>query len=448
MNDATYPCRPGTIAIDSAAGHADLVSALADAGFIVLSINAGAAFPMDNALPYGDGFESSTTGAFDVRAQLVDLHLAALAVANVGGPNAFGPPLAGRADLSRVGLVGHSRGGQGMVEAALRSHVDFTVRGLFLIAPTNFYDQTPPDLPLHVLLGSCDGDVWNLSGAASYDAARGGRTTPISQTLVVGANHNWHSTAWGPATRWGFDDAPTSSSCRAGQVGRLRPTSARQRLVLRTLAKAFFRRHLGGAPPSAVLGETWLDSSVVGVATVPSYEGSAVDRLDIDRPAQRSLTALGTAVRGRGLALGYRTLAPPSLGAAPPAPWSPHRLSLRTVRWNAPGGSVSYPLASFDASSYDAVSFRIAADTWVRRGAVSFNVVLRDTDGGRRSVRVRIPAQLPNAGAYRKAVLGTVRIPLSRFGGVDLASLRVLELRAVGPRGAALLADVAFVRLP
>ena len=41
--------------------------------------------------------------------QLVDLHLGALAEASAGGANDFGIDLAGRADLSRLVIAGHSR---------------------------------------------------------------------------------------------------------------------------------------------------------------------------------------------------------------------------------------------------------------------------------------------------------------------------------------------------
>jgi dienelactone hydrolase len=448
VDDPRYPCGPGTTMIDSALGHKDLVEALADAGFVALSVDANAAYPMDNAVPYGDLFESTTTGAFDLRAQLTDLHLGALGVASAGGANAFGVPLSGRADLTRVGLAGHSRGAQGMVEAALRPHTAFTVRALFLASPTNFYDDTPPDLPLHIVLSSCDGDVWNLAGAGFYDRARGARTAPLGQTLVLGANHNWYTSAWGESTTWGYDDSPPTGTCRAQNVPKLRPTDVQQLQLQRTVATAFFRRHLLGAAPSATLGETTLPRSIAGLGTVSSYEPGAADRLDIDRPAVPGKTALGTTVRRRGLTLGYLTLATPALGTLPTQRWSPHRLAVRTLRWRAPGGFVSLPLASTDARTYDALSFRAAADVWAAPGAALFDVVLRDTRGRRRAIRVRIAPQRPATGAYRKAVLGTIRIPLRRFRGVDLAHLRTLELRPASRRGALMVADVALVRLP
>ena len=119
---------PATRRSITRAGLANVAAKLADAGFIALTVNANAAYPMDNAVRYGDGFEASTTGAFDMRAQLIAIHLAALGAASRGGSNRFGVALRNRADLNRVGLAGHSRGGEGVVDEAVRPHAGFRLR--------------------------------------------------------------------------------------------------------------------------------------------------------------------------------------------------------------------------------------------------------------------------------------------------------------------------------
>ena len=449
VKNVAYPCPAGLTELDNAGGHLALVAALADAGFIALSINANAAFPLDEGARYGDGFDSSTTGAFDMRAQLITLHLAALATASAGGANSFGVPLAARADMSRVGLVGHSRGGEGVVEEVRRSHPGFTVRGVFLISPTNFTPRTLPDVPLHIVLASCDGDVWNLAGAAYYDRARlGTRVAPISQTLLMGANHNWFSSTWSPGPPWGFDDAPANPGCERRLVGSSRPTAGRQQVVVGSLAAAFFRRNLVGGAPSSLIGDRALPRTIAGVPVVASYDAPSAKRVDIDRPAQRARSAFGTRVRSAGLSLGYRVVSTPNISRQPPGNWSPHRLALRTIRWTHRGGRVVIPLPKPDIRAQNTLSMRLAVNTWSNRSTARVDLYLRDRAGHHRTVRVTVARQRPDTGAYRKAVLGTVRVSLRRFRGVDLKRLSVLELRPVGSRGALLLADLAFVRLP
>ncbi len=443
--DSSYPCPAGHPEIDNAAGFAYLAARLADAGFVALSINANAAFPMDTGKRYGDGFESSTTGAWDMRAQLVARHLAALATASAGGANPFGVTLAGRADLSRVGLAGHSRGGEGVLDAALRSHPGFTVRALFLISPTDFEDRTPPDVPLHVVLGSCDGDVWNLAGAGYYDRARlGTRTAPVAQTLVRGANHNWFTSAWSPGHPWSVDDAVTNPGCSGRLVPKLRPSAGRQQRLVGDVATAFFRRHLRGGPAAAVLNDRGLARQVAGVSVVPSYDPPSAARLDVDRALQRAATALGTTVRGSGLALGYRVLQTAPIGNPPAARWSPHDLAVRTIRWRARGGRVTYALPSPDLTGKRALSLRLAVDSWASSRSATVRLELRDTAGHLRTVRIRVATERPVSGPYRKAVLGTFRVSLGRFRGVDVRHLRSLTLRPAGSSGALLLTDVAF----
>ncbi len=445
-----FPCPAGLSTIDNAAGHTALVGALADAGFITLSIDANAAYPMDDGKRYPDGFAGSTTGAYDIRAQLFAQHLAAVGTASSGGANPFGVALAGRADMTRVGLIGHSRGGEGVVEAALRAHPGYTLRAMFLIAPTHFNAKTPPDVPMHIVFGSCDGDVWNLAGVGLYDRARGmTRTSPISQTLVRGANHNWFSSAWSPGTPVGFDDYPNTSQCAPRLVATgARPSAARQQRVAAALAIPFFRRHLLGGPPSSLIGDRGLARSVAGVSVVPSYDSSSARRVDIDRPAVRDRTSFGTRVRSSGVALGYRISTPPTIARQPPpSRWSPHRLAFRTIRWAKRGGRVVMPLPAPSTAGMNTLSMRLAVDTWSSQRTAKVDVFLRDRAGHGRTIRLTVTPERPSAGAYRKAVLGTFRISLSRFRGVNMSRLSVLELRPVGSRGALLLADLSFVRL-
>ncbi len=89
-------------------GFGYLASALAAKGYVVLVPNINA----ENTFGFGEPTPHERLG------QLLDLQLQALAEAAAGGENKFGVDLAGRADLHRLALLGHSRGGEAAVALA------------------------------------------------------------------------------------------------------------------------------------------------------------------------------------------------------------------------------------------------------------------------------------------------------------------------------------------
>ena len=89
-------------------GFEYLVRELAGKGYVALSVNINA----ENTFGFGEPIAGERLG------QLVDLHLQALATAAAGGQNDFGIELAGRADLNRLALFGHSRGGEAALTLA------------------------------------------------------------------------------------------------------------------------------------------------------------------------------------------------------------------------------------------------------------------------------------------------------------------------------------------
>jgi hypothetical protein len=165
--------------------------------------------------------------------------------------------------MSKVFLMGHSRGGEGVNRAALDSltpppaaqdgyhgPVRWTIRGLLLIGPTIFGHDPAPDVPSATILPGCDGDVSDLQGQMYADATRGvsrGRALH-SELLVLGANHNFFSTEWTP----GQSAAPSSDDfffdedplCSPGAATRLTP--AQQQTVGATYIATAARLFVAG----------------------------------------------------------------------------------------------------------------------------------------------------------------------------------------------------------
>ncbi|MCX5528173.1 hypothetical protein OG342_35855 [Streptomyces bobili] len=208
-----WPCPAGTKAIPSHRGYLKDQQLLASQGYVTVSISA-------NGIN-GQDWEAEDGGA-QARSSLVRQHLAKWAgwAARPGSAPAAVRD-APRADLSRVLLVGHSRGGEGVNRAAMdslypppaaedgyRGPVRWKIRGTVLIGPTIFGQNPVADVPSATILPGCDGDVSDLQGEVYVDGTRGiSRGTALhSAVYVVGANHNYFNSQWTP----GLSEAPSS----------------------------------------------------------------------------------------------------------------------------------------------------------------------------------------------------------------------------------------------
>jgi hypothetical protein len=121
-----------------------------------------------------------------------------------------------RLDLRNIGIMGHSRGGDGITKAAIlnRGNPDFTVRAVCSLAPTDYSgtaraaDRTAlkdsDRLHYLVLYGSHDGDVgghysaFGGTGFRHYDRATCART----MAFVHGAKHDRFNTNWDNQTNY------------------------------------------------------------------------------------------------------------------------------------------------------------------------------------------------------------------------------------------------------
>ncbi|MDR7275622.1 hypothetical protein [Catenuloplanes atrovinosus] len=200
-----WPCAAGSVPVPSHLGYLEAQELLASQGYITVSIAANGINAQDNAV--------DEAGA-DARSALVRRHLALWA--GWAGDRAGAPPIVRSspvADLDRVFLMGHSRGGEGVNRAAIDSLTPppaasdgapgaarWTIRGLLLIGPTLFGQNPAADVPSVTILPGCDGDVADLQGQLFADATRGvskGRALH-SVLYAVGANHNFFNTEWTP----------------------------------------------------------------------------------------------------------------------------------------------------------------------------------------------------------------------------------------------------------
>ena len=135
---------------------------------------------------------------------MFDLHLQALAEAAAGGANGFGVDLAGRADLDRLALFGHSRGGGSAVGLANNPELMAASRGygpaagvLLIAGATAALDPwSSVSAPLATILAACDGDVTDQAGQFFFEGPRlaPDQTEWAASAWLERANHNSFNT--------------------------------------------------------------------------------------------------------------------------------------------------------------------------------------------------------------------------------------------------------------
>ncbi|QOV40658.1 hypothetical protein IM697_20985 [Streptomyces ferrugineus] len=200
-----WPCAAGSKPVPSHRGYLRDQRLLASQGHVTVSISANGV--------NGQDWQAEDGGA-QARSSLVRQHLARWAGWSARPDTApAAVRQAPRADLSRLLLVGHSRGGEGVNRAAMdslypppadqdgyRGPVRWHIRGTVLIGPTIFGQNPVPDVPSMTILPGCDGDVSDLQGEVYVDGTRRvGRGAALhSAVYMVGANHNFFNSEWTP----------------------------------------------------------------------------------------------------------------------------------------------------------------------------------------------------------------------------------------------------------
>jgi len=492
-----WPCKAPRQPIPSYKGYDYVSEVLASHGYVVVSISANGVSAADNG--------TADFGTL-ARAELIQKHLDILNTFNTTGGAPFGTKFVGKLDLSRVGTMGHSRGGEGVVRHYILNNslgAPYGIKAVFPLAPGDFNRFVANNVALSVLLPYCDGDVVDLQGVHYYDDARynvPGDQAPKHYVLVMGANHDFYNTIWSVSSPFpgGDDDWFTHvpagiSDSHCGNVrGNQRLTEAQQRGTGLAYMSAFFRAYVGGESQfiPILTGDAPPPPSAQTTNLFVSYHAPDNPQLRLD--VNRLLDNTNLTVNTLGAAATQTALSPYELcgGEAPQPPRcleqtrlrQPHTApSLRSPKrglsqlktgWNDVTGNYKneLPPALGDVSGFQAVQFRVSVNyDDVRNPAgvpQNFRVVLTDASGSSASVRVsdvssalfyppgsvRSIRDLSSGaalGPVPRLVLNTVRIPLSAFGGVDLKTIRSVQFTFnEQAQGGIVITDVAFASAP
>ena len=331
-------------------------------------------------------------------------------------------------DFEHIGLVGHSRGGEGCLAAWKSNPARYPIQAIATIALTNFQNMLVTDVPYLGLYGSKDGDVNNGWPIQVYDQAE---PAPKLFEYIEGANHFWF----------------TDSISYAGE-GQALITREQHHDCARTYITAFLLRALRDAPlPQAELCDGHSLTPVTGPIKIhPLFADpqrllvNSFEETDAD-PGHNSL---GGASAGEAL----MTLAEENLDNNPKTFYQ--RTHGGWIAFDSSGGlpdGVAAPVyveelpGGLDASPYTHLSLN-ALQRWnaplnTAQQAQDLHVMLVDGAGHSAQVALSdfgtIPWPITHGGVFpKKSVLRTTRIPLREFGhanpAIDMTDLRLVSL--------------------
>jgi hypothetical protein len=482
---SAWPCDSSvqSTPIPNYQGYAYLGRHLASRGFIVVSVSANGVNAFDGAQEQG----------MKARAELLHRHFE-LWWGWTHGARFPGVDFSGAVDWSKIGTMGHSRGGEGVVyHALLEAELDsaFQPDAVIPLAPVDFFRKQLTGTDFGVILPACDGDVSDLQGVQFFDDARylhePTDRNRFSMTLD-GANHNFFNTVWSPSSgiEGSSDDgawvsAPAqgdSEGCSPAPAGRL--SEETQRLAGLIYMTAFFEGVLRDDRQLDLWRSTVSKPSYPFVAQT-TWQPPSKSRVDLNRvdSADRLVTnTLGGEVRQTSIAFrdfcGLATPlqsctavpegAPPSQAQRPQLA-EPHLAGLTAgdqqfglgqerIIWTGRKGSVaeSIPLGDRDLRSSQSLRFRLTPNPSVADMApgVPTNLSVRFSDA--KGTVVQIPVSQIGARALRnpnrRLHLQQVRVPLAPVAkaGIDLSQLAAVTLVFdKTDSGAVDVADIMFV---
>ncbi|MFE0172116.1 alpha/beta hydrolase family protein [Streptomyces sp. NPDC059002] len=453
----SWPCKAGTKPVPSHQGYLRAQKLLASQGYVTVSVAANGINGQDHL---------AEDGGAQARSSLVRQHLARWAD---WAKNRSGAPAAVRAvapaDLDRVLLVGHSRGGEGVNRAALdslyrppadqdgyRGPVRWKIRGNVLIGPTIFGQNPVPDVPSTTILPGCDGDVSDLQGEIYVDGTRGiSRGTALhSAAYVVGANHNFFNSEWTPGQSQApsDDDFPSDDTtdpvCSKGAKTRLSATQ--QQTVGATYIAAAARLFVAGDDRVRPL----LDGSG---RRAPSADPARVLTHAVGaRRTAAFLPDASTTVKGGKICAqvdpsAARSCLPPGAAGASPhfASWEvspePGRDAV-AMRWSRAGAPVRVsPKRPVSLAGAKDLALRVIVPP--NSTGTKLDVSLVDTAGHRAKLGAARVDGLPGSAQTASYWGREIRVPLSAAArsGLDLKRVKTLELTPRSRSGKAWLMD-------
>jgi len=362
-----------------------------------------------------------------------------------------GHPLRGKVDMTKIMIVGHSRGGEGVGHASFFNTLTsvqpdpgdpavpldgtaglgpygFSIRAVAAIAPTDS-QYTPVSGPTKVrdnyfiIHGSRDGDVWPFNGYKTYD-----RAFPVDiadpthdaagfKALVwlIGGNHNYFNSVWSR------EGSPMITRAEQENVARVYLGAIAQALLLdAAVYLKLLRNH------SLALMYGWLPGTIKLVSQYQDPCRTFLDHYEQNTPGNPSLPITGT------IAYAGCTVTEMSLNGSYNGNTYQETRAVKVV-WNATGGYYKIEINDgLVTGTYQNLCFRCGqSDDPQNVDGTNQNFTISISDGihihpvyAADYGDIPYPSQLHTS--VRRSVMQTLRIPLKLFdqAGVDISNIR------------------------
>lgn len=339
-----------------------------------------------------------------------------------------------RIDQDLVGLLGHSRGGEGVV-AAQETYSGsptplYDIKAVASFSPTdgpNWVEASPgggpydPVFPYLMIYGTRDGDLSGYAGNTGFRIVDRG-VRPRHMIAIYGANHNFFNTTWGT------DGTPTI-------------TRTQQETLAKAFITPFFSNNLNNAQAYVEFYSGYVVApSVSGVGTTVLYADQPLrwihrtvdDNQDVPSGAATNSLGLANVSAGTGVfmeeSLRYQTV--------PARNYYTHDTDGLRISWSASGATVTFGIGDRSIWAYDYLNFRVgqrfrSTGNLNPVAAQNLAVTLEDLSGNTSppmivSLYMKIP-YTDNVGIFTKSIMQTVRIPIRAFA----ANGSPLDLRHV-----------------
>jgi hypothetical protein len=360
-----------------------------------------------------------------------------------------------------VGLLGHSRGGEGVAAAqqifeSTSPPPGYTIRAVATFSPTDgpvWSESSPqggpysPTVPYLMIYGTEDGDLRGYAGNTGF-RTHDRVQRPRHLVAIYGGNHNYFN------ENWSSDGSPTISRSQQEKMAKALVTPFFSDLLLDQ--QAYVELLSGYAVPPSISGA----GTTVLFSDQPKRLISIIVDDSQDVPPGEATNSLSKANVALGLLFDEESL---RYETVPARNYYTHDTDGLRVRWISRRGLVRFKIGRRSLIFNDFLSFRVAqryrntGSLNPANSAQNFTVHLRD-EAGRDSPPIRVGLFVPihytavRNDVYTKSILQTVRIPLRLFAAnnstLDLG--RVTEIRFVfnrALRGELILDDVEFLGL-
>lgn len=474
-----WPCYSYEEEIPNYNGYEYLAELMASHGYIVVSIGANGISAADN-----------NTGDYGMiaRAELIQYHLDLWNNFNSSGGAPFGNLFVGALDMTNIGTMGHSRGGEGVITHGVYNQdhgSPYGINAVLTLGPTNYTRPVLINTAIGAVLPYCDGDEPNLGGLHYYDDARyldPDDESPKHTILMMGGNHNYFNTVWTPGLfpagtvdDWQYIDYFNNDPfCGENAPDNHRFDPPTQRAALIAYASAFFRTYIGQESQFAPILEVDdlnppASSTLSAEQVYVSYHAPGSKRLDINRTDNESTEVTNT-LSGNVLQNGLVNLdiCGDDMGELfclnEEEIQEPHNhyhgsaklgLSQLQLEWNSTDDwyENELPAAYSDFTTYSALQFRASVDfkNSPQDQSLNFNVQLRDGTGNTHTEQVsnHSHAMFYSPGTLNgylpRVVHNTIKMKLSYFTGVDLTDIEAIRFMFdESNTGAIIISDIAL----